>query len=334
MNDPISSNASSVVAVRQLRHQYAGKSGKRGRPANEALKGIDLDVAAGEIVGLLGPNGSGKTTLFRLLCTLLPVQTGTVMIGGFDAAKEPLAVRANIGIVFQSPSLDKKLTVDENIACQAALYGITGKTLIDRRDEVLDQLGLTDRRSDLCETLSGGLKRRVELAKGVLHRPRLMLLDEPSTGLDPAARLSLWQTIEAMSEQGTTVLMTTHLLEEADKADRVAILCDGEKIAEGTPHALRSEMGESVISISTSDKEVMLRTLAEEFGVHAAQVHQQIRFHADSPQALIPELMNRFGDAIESITAGRPSLEDVFVAKTGLKFDESQRTGELVGVSS
>ena len=334
MIDTNSSNDLSVVTVRQLRHQYAGKSGKRGRPVSEALRGIDLDVAAGEIVALLGPNGSGKTTLFRLLCTLLPVQSGTVTIAGFDAAKEPLAVRANIGIVFQSPSLDKKLTVDENIACQAALYGIVGDALNDRRDEVLAQLGLTDRRGDFSETLSGGLKRRVELAKGMLHRPRLMLLDEPSTGLDPAARLSLWQTIEAMTEQGTTVLMTTHLLEEADKADRVAILCDGNKIAEGTPHALRSEMGESVISISAADNQAMLRTLADEFNIHATQVHQQIHFHAESPQELIPALMNRFGNAIESITAGRPSLEDVFVAKTGLRFDESQRTDELVGVIS
>ncbi|TWT53171.1 Daunorubicin/doxorubicin resistance ATP-binding protein DrrA [Rubripirellula amarantea] len=327
----MSSSVAPVVCVRQLHHQYVGK---KGSPANEALRGIDLDIPAGEIVALLGPNGSGKTTLFRLICTLLPVQSGTVAVAGFDAKQNPLAVRANIGIVFQSPSLDKKLTVDENIACQAALYGITGKELNDRRDEVLSLLDLGDRRSALCETLSGGLKRRVELAKGMLHRPPLMLLDEPSTGLDPSARLSLWDAIKAMAQQGTTVLLTTHLLEEADKADRVAILCEGRKIAEGSPHQLRSEMGESVVTISSPDIAGTLRVLNEEFGLNAKLVNHQIRFQSENPSPLLPELMDRLGDAMESITVGRPSLEDVFVAKTGLRFDESQSAKVLVGTSS
>ncbi|MDA8746165.1 ATP-binding cassette domain-containing protein [Rubripirellula amarantea] len=327
----MSSSVAPVVCVRQLHHQYVGK---KGSPANEALRGIDLDIPAGEIVALLGPNGSGKTTLFRLICTLLPVQSGTVAVAGFDAKQNPLAVRANIGIVFQSPSLDKKLTVDENIACQAALYGITGKELNDRRDEVLGLLDLGDRRSALCETLSGGLKRRVELAKGMLHRPPLMLLDEPSTGLDPSARLSLWDAIKAMAQQGTTVLLTTHLLEEADKADRVAILCEGRKIAEGSPHQLRSEMGESVVTISSPDIAGTLRVLNEEFGLNAKLVNHQIRFQSENPSPLLPELMDRLGDAMESITVGRPSLEDVFVAKTGLRFDESQSAKVLVGTSS
>ncbi len=183
---------------------------------------MNLRVDAGQIVSILGPNGSGKTTLFRLLCTLMPLQAGEIQIGGFDCKTQPIAVRNQIGIVFQSPSLDQKLTVDENIACQGALYGIKGADLVQRRNELFAQLQLTERRGDFCETLSGGLKRRVELAKGMLHRPRLLLLDEPSTGLDPAARLSFWDAIQSMADEGMAVLMTTHLLEEADKADRVS----------------------------------------------------------------------------------------------------------------
>ena len=238
-----------ICSVRDLRHRYPGTDPEKP----DALGGVDLDIASGEIVALLGPNGSGKTTLFRLLCTLLPIQQGSITIDGIDAAANPLAVRSRIGIVFQSPSLDKKLTVDENIACQGALYGITGSALDQRRDELLSLFDLTDRRSDYCEKLSGGLKRRVELAKGMLHRPKLLLLDEPSTGLDPSARLSLWKTIRQLADEGMAIVLTTHLLDEADKADRVAILASGTKIAEGTPAQLRSDQGQTVVTITASD---------------------------------------------------------------------------------
>lgn len=211
-----------VCTVRNLQHQYG---------EHHALRGVDIDIRPGRIFALLGPNGSGKTTLFRLLCTLLPIQQGQVLVGGFDSASQPLRVREQIGIVFQSPSLDMKLTVDENIACQGALYGIHGLELRRRRDELLEQLDLLDRRDDLCQVLSGGLKRRVELAKGMLHQPRLLLLDEPSTGLDPSARLKLWDAIREMAGRGMTVLLTTHLLEEADKADDIAIMSQGKLIA-------------------------------------------------------------------------------------------------------
>ncbi|MGB7326459.1 MAG: ABC transporter ATP-binding protein [Rubripirellula sp.] len=285
-----------------------------------ALGGVDLSADAGEIVSLLGPNGSGKTTLFRLLCTLLPIQQGTVTIGGFDAASNALAVRGQIGIVFQSPSLDKKLTVDENIACQAALYGIRGAELNQRRDELLSMLELTDRRGDYCESLSGGLKRRVELAKGMLHRPKLLLLDEPSTGLDPSARLNLWSTIRRMADDGMAVLMTTHLLEEADKSDRVAIMADGKKIAEGSPHALRSEMGDGLVTIETSCEAEVEEILRRDLGLNVQTLPRQVRLHTDAPAPLVETLLQRLGDKAESITIGKPSLEDVFVAKTGQTF--------------
>lgn len=297
--------------VRGVHHKYGD---------DVALAGVDLSVDAGQIVTLLGPNGSGKTTLFRLLCTLLPIQQGAITIGGHDAASHPLAVRGQIGIVFQSPSLDKKLTVDENIACQAALYGIRGQELKTRRDELLAAMELTDRRGDYCEKLSGGLKRRVELAKGMLHRPRLLLLDEPSTGLDPSARLNLWDAVRRMADGGMAVLMTTHLLEEADKSDRVVILANGKKIAEGSPSGLRSELGGGLVTVESSDSVAVEKILTDELGLTVQRLHHQLRLQTDAPETLVPILIAKLGDRAESITIGRPSLEDVFVAKTGQVF--------------
>jgi ABC-2 type transport system ATP-binding protein len=192
--------------------------------------------------------------------------------------------------------------------------------LAERRDEVLRRLRLTDRRSDSCESLSGGLKRRVELAKGMLHRPRLLLLDEPSSGLDPAARLDLWDAIREMADDGVAVLLTTHLLEEADKADRVAIMSDGEKIAEGSPHQLLSELGEGMVTVIASDAGVVEHLLRDELGLEVQRVHQQLRLQSDSPATLVSVLADKLGDQAQSIAIGRPTLEDVFIAKTGHEF--------------
>ena len=300
-----------VCAVKQLRHRYGD---------HEALQGIDLQVRPGQIFALLGPNGSGKTTLFRLLCTLLPVQSGQISVGGFDSSRDPLKVRGLVGIVFQSPSLDKKLTVDENIAFQGALYGIQGEQLRKRRDYLLEQLELTARRGEFCETLSGGLKRRVELVKGLLHQPQLLLLDEPSTGLDPSARLKLWESIRRMADEGVAVLLTTHLLEEADKADRVAIMSDGKIIAEDSPHALRAEMGKGIVTLVATNPGEVETILQNEFQLKTQRFHDQIRFESDSPAEKVKQLSDRFGQQLQSISIGRPSLEDVFIARTGKEF--------------
>ncbi len=302
-----------VCTVRELHHDYDGG-------VTSALSGVDLDVHAGQIFALLGPNGSGKTTLFRLLCTLLPIQRGQVLIGGFQSGTHPLRVREQIGIVFQSPSLDKKLTVDENIACQGALYGIHGGELNHRRNALLQQLNLTDRRHDRCEVLSGGLQRRVELAKGMLHRPRLLLLDEPSTGLDPAARLNLWDAIREMADEGVAVLLTTHLLEEADKADRVAIMSKGQLVAEGSPNNLRGDMGDGIITIVANDVSRAEQILRDQLGLLPQRLHHELRLQSDSPATLLPALVETLGDEVQTINLGRPSLEDVFIAKTGQAF--------------
>ncbi len=303
-------SVTAVCTVHDLHHSYGD---------HVALRGLSMHVQPGEIFALLGPNGSGKTTLFRLLCTLLPIQRGTISIGGYDTRSNPLAVRGQIGIVFQSPSLDKKLTVDENIACQGALYGIKGAQLRRRRDELLQRLQLTDRRAESCETLSGGLKRRVELAKGMLHQPQLMLLDEPSTGLDPSARLSLWDALREMAGEGIAVLLTTHLLEEAEKADRVAIMSEGMMIAEGTPHQLRSEMGQGIVTVVANESDEVEQILRH-LGLDPQRLHNQFRLHDESPATLVSTLVEKLGDRARSITIGRPSLEDVFVSKTGREF--------------
>ncbi|MEM9643743.1 MAG: ABC transporter ATP-binding protein [Planctomycetota bacterium] len=298
--------------IKGLHHSYGD---------HVALDGFDLSIAARQITALLGPNGSGKTTLFRLLSTIMPVQQGSVRIAGFDPTRDPLAVRRRLGIVFQSPSLDKKLTVDENIACQAKLYGMSGRDLKRRRDEVLQRLGLADRRRERCENLSGGLKRRVEIAKSLLHRPSLMLLDEPSTGLDPAARRSLWACLEELTEQGTTVLLTTHLIEEADKADQVVIFSAGKKVAEGSPQALRGELGSGVITLVTADVDDAERILRDELKLAVQRTQDSLRVPADGSMELMTRMADRLGDDIQSISIGRPSLEDVFVARTGVSFE-------------
>jgi len=304
-------SASPVCLATELHHHYG---------EHHALRGVGLEIRPGEIVALLGPNGSGKTTLFRLLSTLMPIQTGSIEIDGIDSRRNPLAVRRRIGIVFQSPSLDKKLTVDENIACQGALYGVTGHRLKTRRDELLERFSLTHRRGDYCESLSGGLQRRVELAKGMLHQPLLLLLDEPSTGLDPAARLDLYRELRSMTAEGMAIVMTTHILGEAEKADRVIIMNAGEIIVEGAPGALRSALGRGIISIVATNQAAAQETLRTQLGLESQISEDELRIQSDAPAELVPAIAGALAENAQSISVGRPSLEDVFIAKTGQSF--------------
>ncbi len=234
-----------ALSTKGLTHRYGDRL---------ALDDVSLRVAPREIFGLLGPNGGGKTTLFRILSTLVRPTSGTASILGLDLLRDTTALRARIGVVFQAPSLDKKLRVRENLAHQGHLYGLSGAALHERIDHLLIEFNLRDRARDLVETLSGGLQRRVEIAKSLLHRPELLLLDEPSTGLDPGARIDLWQTLYRLrDQQNVTVLLTTHLMEEAERCDRVAIIDQGRIVAEGTPEELRAEIGGDVISARSRD---------------------------------------------------------------------------------
>lgn len=293
-----------------------------------ALRGLDLRVDAGEIFALLGPNGSGKTTLFRLISTLAKLQEGELLVFGQSVRLAKASVRAALGVVFQSPSLDPKLTVSENIDFQAALYGLSGSELRSRKSQVVAQLGLEDRLKTPTEQLSGGLKRRVELAKVILHRPRLLLMDEPSTGLDPASRLDLWHTLKELQQaSGVTVLMTTHLLEEADKADRIAILHQGATVAVGPPGELRQQLGAQVLSIQTSDKAAVMSWLQQR-DLQVQQVDGQLRVATAEGAKWVAPLSQEFGERIGSLTLGQPSLEDVFVARTGHRFITHAPTSE------
>jgi ABC-2 type transport system ATP-binding protein len=309
-----------AIRISHLSHSY-GKC--------QALTDLSLEIQRGETFVFLGPNGGGKTTLFRVLSTLVPLQKGEVFLAGYDLRRDVKQIRARIGVVFQAPSLDKKLTVAENIRHQAALYGVSGKLLRDRESELLEQLGLTDRRRERTETLSGGLRRRVELAKGMVHQPELLLMDEPSTGLDPGARVDLWQYLNDLKERfGVTVVMTTHLLEEADKADRIAILDQGALVALDTPDALRATVGGDSITIESDDANALATGIRERFQFAADIVDGNVRLEQPNGHELIARLVEAFPGCIQTIRLGKPTLEDVFIAKTGHRFWQSSKDGE------
>lgn len=305
-------STSPAVDVSHLAHRYG---------AHVAIRDLSLTVAEREIFAVLGPNGSGKTTLFRVLSTLIPLQQGEVNILGFDLRREAAAIRAHLGVVFQAPSIDKKLTVEENLVHHGRLYGLGGQELRTRADEMLTRLGLADRRRDLVEKLSGGLRRRVELATGMLHRPRLLLLDEPSTGLDPGARSDLWQYLEHVrAEDGVTVVVTTHLLDEAERADRIAIMHKGELAAIDTPSALQAVVGGDAITIRSKDAGALAAEIAQRFNVPAKEIDGLVRLEQPNGHEWIPRLVEAFPDRAESITLGKPTLEDVFIHFTGHRF--------------
>ena len=291
--------------------------------SSRALDDVSFQVPHGSIFGLLGPNGSGKTTLFRILSTLLAPAGGFAKLFGIDVATEPIQARKHVGIVFQSQSLDRRLTVEENLAHQGHMHGLWGAALSSRIGELLEKVGLGDRRKDRVDKLSGGLRRRADLAKGLLHGPRLLLLDEPSTGVDPGARLSFWRHLEELrGSEGVTVLLTTHLLEEADACDRLAILDRGRLIRQGSPDELKAEIGSEVVTLASTSPAEVAEALTEEFSVEDARVSgREIRFEHAEGSKWAARLMERFGTRIESVKVSRPSLEDVFLHHAGHGFD-------------
>ena len=283
-----------------------------------ALKDVSFEVAEREIFGVLGPNGGGKSSLFKVLSTMLEPSAGWARVAGFDVERQSGEVRRRIGVVFQSQSLDRKLTVEENLRSQGHLYGLSGATLTSRMAEVMDRLGLADRRRDLVEALSGGLRRRVEIAKGLLHRPAVLLMDEPSTGLDPGARRELWRYVEELREhQGITVLLTTHLLDEADRCDRLVLLHEGKLVAAGTPAELKARIGGDVVVLEVGDSAAMGQQIEARFGVHAAARNGSLRVEIGNGHRFITEVVEAFPGAIHSVALHKPTLEDVFLDETG-----------------
>jgi ABC-2 type transport system ATP-binding protein len=302
----------SAIEIIGLAHRYGDHT---------AIDNLSLSIRAGEIFALLGPNGSGKTTLFRALSTLIPLQEGEVTILGHDLRREADAIRRRLGVVFQAPSVDKKLTVAENVRHHGRLYGLGGAELRNRADELLTRLGLADRRKHLVETLSGGLRRRVELAQGMLHRPQLLLLDEPSTGLDPGARSDVWQYLEQIRrDDGVTVVLTTHLLDEAARADRIAIMHLGQLAALDTPVALQASVGGDAITIRSEDSERLAADIGRQFDCTVMIVDGSVRLEQPDGHHWVSRLVEAFPDRIDAITLGKPTLEDVFIHKTGHQF--------------
>jgi ABC-2 type transport system ATP-binding protein len=312
---PLPAQEAAPIALRNLSHNYGSRL---------ALDGLSFEVAPAQIFGLLGPNGSGKTTLFRILSTLMIPTSGQALLAGYDVAREPNRVRQQIGIVFQSRSLDLKLTVAETLTHQGHLYGLSGATLKARIKDVLARVGLTDRAKEFVETLSGGMQRRVELAKGLIHSPSILLLDEPSTGLDPGARRDLWLYLRTLrDEEGVTILVTTHLMEEAEHCDRLAILNEGHLVALGTPTELKSKIGGDVISFEAASAEVaasLAKRIAERFGAEAVVLGSKLRLERAQGHRFVTDVVEAFPGEIESVSVAKPSLEDVFIDCTGHRF--------------
>jgi ABC-2 type transport system ATP-binding protein len=297
----------SFLKIESLTHRYGERT---------ALDGVSFSVRRGEIFGLLGPNGGGKTTLFRILSTLMTPTEGRVLMDG-----GPID-RHRIGVVFQSPSLDKKLTVRENLVHQGHLYGLRGPVLGSRIGELLARFGLADRANDFVEKLSGGLRRRVELAKGLLHQPELLLLDEPSTGLDPLARRELGDYLEELRKKdGMTALLTTHIMEEADRCDRLAIIDRGRLVAVDTPHALKERVGGDVITVGSIHPAELKVQIEKRFGVKTSMVENSIRIERPRGHEFVPTLVEAFPGEIDSVSVGKPTLEDVFIHLTGHRFE-------------
>ncbi len=298
-----------AIEVSQLGFSY----GRR-----KALDCVSFAVAERRMFGLLGPNGGGKTTLFRILATLLPPQRGTARVAGHDVASESRRVRREIGVVFQSNCLDPQLSVRENLVHQGRLYGITGSRLAERIGECLRLFELEERAGDRLSTLSGGLRRRLELARGLLHEPRVLLLDEPTTGLDPGVRHEFWTHLRRLQQAlSMTVLFTTHLLEEAERCDLLGILDGGRLVAEGTPDALKAEIGGDVLIVEAADPAGLGERIFERLHVEPVIANGHLRLEHGEGHRLVTRLLESFPGEIQSVKIGKPTLEDVFVARTG-----------------
>jgi ABC-2 type transport system ATP-binding protein len=302
-----------ALDVEHLRHAYGGRV---------ALDDATLAVGSGEMFALLGPNGGGKTTLFRIVATLLRPAAGTARVFGADVWHDAAAVRRRLGVVFQAPALDPRLSVRENLTHHGHLYGLRGGALRDLVDATLARVRLADRAGDRVLTLSGGLARRAEIAKALLPSPRLLLLDEPTTGLDPAVREELWRDLRALGDgQGTTIVLTTHLMDEAEACDRVAILDRGRIVVSGRPSDLTRALGGEILTIEADEPDQLARDIHERFGLPAAVADDVVRIERDRAHEVIGQVIEAFGGAVRSVRFSRPTLHDVFVHHTGHRFD-------------
>jgi ABC-2 type transport system ATP-binding protein len=294
----------------------------------EAVRGVDFEVAAGEVFGFLGPNGAGKTTTINMLCTLAKPSAGSATVAGHDVVTERDEVRRNIGLVFQDPTLDGYLTAEQNLRLHAELYGVDASLVPARMRQMLDMVGLWERKDTPVLTFSGGMRRRLEIARGLMHSPRVLFLDEPTLGLDPQTRRSIWSYIDVLRDtEEITIFMTTHYMDEAEFCDRIAIMDQGQIVAIDTPEALKAEVGADRVTIETEDDDLAIVVIAEKFGLEARLVEGRVTFSVRSGEQFVPRLFAELGVPIKSVSVARPTLDDVFMSHTGTTIRDAEESG-------
>jgi ABC-2 type transport system ATP-binding protein len=294
----------------------------------DAVRGVSFTVPRGEVFGFLGPNGAGKSTTIGMLCTLINPTSGAARVSGFDVVTRRDAVRRHIGLVFQDPTLDGYLTAEQNLRFHAELYGIDPGVIGARMDQMLKMVDLADRRDTPVMTFSGGMRRRLEIARGLLHSPRVLFLDEPTIGLDPQTRSSIWRYIRALQEtEGTTIFMTTHYMDEAEFCDRIAIMDRGEIVVLDTPEALKAAVGADRVVLGTADNDAALDALRDRFGIEASVAEGAVTFHVSNGEAFVPRLFAAMDVAITSVAVSRPTLDDVFMRYTGTTIRDAETAG-------
>jgi ABC-2 type transport system ATP-binding protein len=293
----------------------------------EAVRGIDLRIESGETFGFLGPNGAGKSTTIGMLCTLVTPTAGHGEVAGFDVVRQRDDVRRNIGLVFQDPTLDGYLTAERNLRLHAELYGIPRALVGDRLRQVLDMVGLWDRRESKVNTFSGGMRRRLEIARGLMHSPRVLFLDEPTIGLDPQTRSSIWSYIRELKRaEDITIFLTTHYMDEAEYCDRIAIMDQGSIIALDTPEALKASVGRDRVQIRTDDDQAAIAALEARFGIAATVAEGSVTFPVERGEAFVPRLFAELPVPIRSVHVSRPTLDDVFMSYTGTTIRDAEAT--------
>jgi ABC-2 type transport system ATP-binding protein len=293
----------------------------------EAVRGVSFEVARGEVFGFLGPNGAGKTTTINMLCTLAKPSGGGARVAGHDVVRERDDVRRHIGLVFQDTTLDGYLSAAENLRLHAELYGVERSLVRPRMKQVLEMVGLWERRDSAVETFSGGMRRRLEIARGLMHSPRVLFLDEPTIGLDPQTRRSIWSYIKLLEEtEDITIFMTTHYMEEAEFCDRIAIMDHGQIVVLDTPEALKASVGADRVTIDTDDDDAAIQALEERFGIDAVIAEGAVTFRVPSGEAFVPRLFAELGVPIRSVSVSRPTLDDVFMSYTGTTIRDAEES--------
>jgi ABC-2 type transport system ATP-binding protein len=293
-----------------------------------AVAGVDFSVRSGEVFGFLGPNGAGKSTTISMLCTLVQPTAGRAEVAGFDVVRQRDAVRRNIGLVFQDPTLDQYLTAEQNLRMHAELYGVRRSALEERMSLVLDMVDLSDRRKSLVSTYSGGMRRRLEIARGLLHSPAVLFLDEPTVGLDPQTRSSIWRYVHDLRRrEDVTIFLTTHYMDEAENCDRIAIMDRGRIVAIDTPEALKAAVGKDRVQISTDDDTAAIAALQQQFGQPATMAEGLVTFAVANGEQFVPRLFAELGVPIRSVSVSRPTLDDVFMSHTGTTIRDAEESG-------